>query len=398
MVDFSSALLPVHSEIHDEASVRGKLNPLLRLDFDEMFDPIIRSSDLPKLDDFSVVVVPVLTGGTEHLILRIAEMSRSIILLAFSTNNSLAACLEAYPEISKMTRAEIVLEDPDLPNLNRALRGVRRFLKGEIISVGGPSKWLIHNRVDRSLLTKKLGLRIGVIPMEEFSRILSEIGDEEALKEIPEWEIGEEVDSKDLLEAGRVCAALRRISAGRPITIRCFDLLPRTGCLALCRLLDEGIPAACEGDIPSLLTMHLLMSISGKPAWMANISDLRRELFLAHCTVPSRITDHVRLTTHFESGGGVGIEGKILRSEVTLAKILPSLNEIVLGKCRVLRSGRISEGHCRTQVLTDLRVDPDYLARLGVGSHLVIVMGDLTKEVKLVAFLLGMKVRPLTQT
>ena len=40
--------------------------------------------------------------------------------------------------------------------------------------------------------------------------------------------------------------------------VRCFDLvtdLRTTGCLALSWLLDQGVVAGCEGDIPATLTM-----------------------------------------------------------------------------------------------------------------------------------------------
>ena len=176
----------------------------------------------------------------------------------------------------------------------------------------------------------------------------------------------------DVVEAGGVDA----------ISVRCFDLLrdPGTsGCLALAELNDDGIVAGCEGDLPSTLGMLWARHLLGRASWMANPSRLdrrRNELVLAHCTVAPSLTEGYSLSTHFESGIGVGISGRFAEQPVTLLRI----GGRDLDQCWIAEGEIIEQGDepdlCRTQVtvaLSDGSVD-DLLER-PLGNHLVMVGG-----------------------
>ena len=110
------------------------------------------------------------------------------------------------------------------------------------------------------------------------------------------------------------------------VTVRCFDLLGAigtTGCLALAILNAEGIPAGCEGDTRSLLSMAVLHVLTGEPVFMANPSRLdrqRSEMVFAHCTLPMNMPRGYRLTTHFESGIGVALAADFDAGPVTVFK------------------------------------------------------------------------------
>lgn len=75
------------------------------------------------------------------------------------------------------------------------------------------------------------------------------------------------------------------------VTVRCFDLLKAvhtTGCLALAILNAEGIPAACEGDQKSLISMVILNALTGGSGFMAiqAVWILKRKkssLHIVHC-------------------------------------------------------------------------------------------------------------------
>ena len=81
-------------------------------------------------------------------------------------------------------------------------------------------------------------------------------------------------------------------------TIPCFEIcatmeLQRrnlTFCLAHSLLTDEGIPSACAGDVCSIVTKCILMSIAGKAPYMGNTMVMDRkanQLRLLH-DVPCR--------------------------------------------------------------------------------------------------------------
>ena len=176
----------------------------------------------------------------------------------------------------------------------------------------------------------------------------------------------------DVVEGGRFDA----------ISVRCFDLLhdPGTsGCLALAELNDDGIVAGCEGDLPSTVGMLWARHLLGQGSWMANPSRLdrrRNEVVLAHCTVAPSLTESYSLSTHFESGIGVGISGRFAEQPVTLLRIGGRDLEL----CWIADGEIVEQGDepdlCRTQVtvaLSDGSVD-DLLER-PLGNHLVMVAG-----------------------
>ena len=103
------------------------------------------------------------------------------------------------------------------------------------------------------------------------------------------------------------------------LTIRCFDLLDtvhNTGCLALARLNAEGVLSTCEGDIPLLVSMMIAKRKTGNTGFQCNLSRIDGdELLFAHCTAPLDMLDGYEYDTHFESGLGTAIRGKIKTGE-----------------------------------------------------------------------------------
>lgn len=62
----------------------------------------------------------------------------------------------------------------------------------------------------------------------------------------------------------------------------------------------------------------------GKTAWMANTDGIdvqRNVLRLAHCTVSLPLVADFRLHSHFESGLGVSVEGRLKNGPATLVRI-----------------------------------------------------------------------------
>lgn len=77
------------------------------------------------------------------------------------------------------------------------------------------------------------------------------------------------------------------------VAIQCWTSLQKNlgvcSCLAMSRLADRGIPAACEADIPGAISMHALQLAGGMPAALADWNNLHPEdpdlVNLWHCGV-----------------------------------------------------------------------------------------------------------------
>ena len=73
-----------------------------------------------------------------------------------------------------------------------------------------------------------------------------------------------------------------------------------------------------------MLTMHLVRALTGRSSFQANPSYFNQEkntVLFAHCTLPINMTSDYELTTHFESGLGIGIKGTMHVGEVTVCKV-----------------------------------------------------------------------------
>ena len=184
--------------------------------------------------------------------------------------------------------------------------------------------------------------------------------------------------------AARVVVALREVVLAHGLqacAVRCFDLVVdrrTTGCLALSWLLDHGVVAGCEGDVPATITMAWAQAMSGQPGFLANPQDVdlrTNSVWLAHCTIARRLVTGYTLRSHFESSLGVGIEGRIEPGPATLVRIggadlrglFVSEGEIVATENKPMR--------CRTQVEVRLTTDAGTLLTHPVGNHHVLIRG-----------------------
>jgi L-fucose isomerase-like protein len=109
----------------------------------------------------------------------------------------------------------------------------------------------------------------------------------------------------------------------------------------------------------------------------AGIDTRRNVLKLAHCTVPLQLTAEFGLRSHFESGLGVSIQGKLKNGPVTLARIGGrNLDRIWLAE-GTIRGTEQDDQLCRTQADVQLTESEPIRALLDkpLGNHLVLTTG-----------------------
>ena len=171
------------------------------------------------------------------------------------------------------------------------------------------------------------------------------------------------------------------------VTVRCFDLLEpihSTGCVALAILNAEGIYASCEGDVPSLVSMAVLGELTGKPIFQANPSMIdpeAKEMILAHCTLPVNMVTDFYLMTHYESGLGVALRGKIAAGDVTLFKSSGLLDSYFVSKANLIEN-LTKNDLCRSQI--KIQIDDEaieYFFTQSIGNHHLICTGDYVEIV-----------------
>ena len=379
------------------------------------------------------LVYLVLTGGTERRILDL-ENDRTnsvpdepVVLVAYPGRNSLPAALEVLARLQQDgADGRIVFLDgaDDANGLSRLAAAVSgesgkspatgrnrtlnpdRLLHGKKIGlIGEPSDWLVASSPPHELVKGTWGAEVVTIAMAElYGRVAAA---DRALVEgfAATFRDGasdvREPMGADLEASAAVYAALRSLVDDLcldAVTVRCFDLVTErgaTGCLALSRLADDGIVAACEGDLVSALAMLWLRDRLGQPSWMANPSRVdvaSSTLWLAHCTVPRCMVSDYALRSHFESGLGAAIQGSLPKGPVTLLRIGGKrLDRVWVTEGEITARGT-NETMCRTQVEARLRgsapgagsdASTPSVADLleePLGNHLVLVRGAVAGD------------------
>ena len=164
------------------------------------------------------------------------------------------------------------------------------------------------------------------------------------------------------------------------VTLRCFDLLTtvkNTGCIAMSKLNDEGIPAGCEGDIPVLLTMMACKKLTGETGFMVNPARIQPDgqILIAHCTIPLNMTEKHEYTTHFESGIGVAIHGDLPAGDYTLVKLSGDLKRLLAVNVTLTRC-QYEQNLCRTQAwIQTTPIVSQYFMTSPIANHHLLIKG-----------------------
>jgi len=391
-------------------------------------------------------IIYVRTGGTEGIFREVfaGHEGARVRLLTSGQSNSLAASMEILSWLNqqgldgeiihgslKEIAGELMRYYPARGNGSPSL--VKRFSGRNILSgkrfgvIGKPSDWLISSTVDYAAAKKLLGAELIDIPIEELvaaaqagkdavsvSRgrpwprewegpAASAVGGmseakvsetasfpADKLKPLNVPKFGRPITDDDMAGSLRIYAALRQIVAKYRLdglTLRCFDLLSalgNTGCLALAILNSEGIIAACEGDIPAMLSMAIVRTKYGKSGFQANLSRISGGNFLfAHCTVPLDMTGDYCYDTHFESGIGVAIHGTLPLGPARIFKLGADLEHCIDERVNII-DNPYGANLCRTQVVVRSWADRDrevgkdalrnYMLREPLGNHHILLI------------------------
>ena len=191
----------------------------------------------------------------------------------------------------------------------------------------------------------------------------------------------------------------------------CMGWLPKGfPCLGFARLRDGGIPAACEGDMDSLLTMLLFQYAFDRPGFQGNATfdTSRNALWTAHCTAPLQMDGRngkpapYLLRGHSEVGGSGCVPEVQYRS--ARPSLAPSWSTWIRSSPRRARSSRCRRSPstaCRTQIVTEVRDAAKMAANWSsvlqtedamTLLHRVVVYGDHLDSIRHLARLMNLNV------
>lgn len=383
-------VLPHASSIHDTAELDALKSKLLD-DLRAVAEFKIEEVKKPSGDCLAVLLV--LTGGVERDVLKtVAQLPPPSILIAHPGYNSLPASLEILARIrrdggeGRILFGDAAVIVPEL-QLELVLASAWKALRFSRIGlIGEPSEWLIASDVDSAFLKGRLAVDLVTVDMKELMDNIrsATVSRKELAAFTREAEaiVGPKPD--DIREAITVYRGLRALVDEHRLaacSVRCFDLvtdLHTTGCYALSRLNDEGIPAGCEGDLQSLFSLYIASLLSGQVAFMGNIASLDLEnhiVGLAHCMCPLSMAMHYTVYTHFESDLGIGISGTFPEGAYTMFRLGGERLDHLFVREGQLEDSEFRNDLCRTQLSIRMSEPIDELLHSPLGNHHILIPG-----------------------
>lgn len=391
------ALVSILSEVHDEKRIDKSLKQRYNI-LENNFDlDRIESDEVPFTDfsEYDLVLNFIKSGGSENIFADIVEyLPQPVYLLATELHNSLPASLEILSFLNeKGIKGQILhgeMEDliSDIEELAEYKRVRDQIADSKIGVIGEPSDWLIGSEVDYEHAAHHWGTEFVDIELKEVYSALKSVKQGRAKSIAADFLENAsgivESNESELVKASKIYLALKEVITDYDLdalTIRCFDIVKEmntTGCLALSLLNNEGLVAGCEGDVPAAFSMFFAHQLTGVMPFMANPAAIDKnndEILFAHCTVATDISEEYIIRSHFETGIGVGIQGKLKEGPVTVFKIGGAgLEQYFVAEGEILEN-MDSPNACRTQLKVSLPQSSDYFLNDSIGNHHLLIPG-----------------------
>ncbi len=268
-------------------------------------------------------------------------------------------------------------------------------------------------------IKKRLGADVVAVNEKTFNEMLAKVDNSAVRVEAQRWtKCAKEIvepNAEDIEKAARVSIALQQLvkqQQAQGLAVgTCMGWLPKGfPCLGFARLRDSGIPAACEGDMDSLLTMLLFQYAIDRPGFQGNATfdTARNALWTAHCTAPLKMDGPngkeapYLLRGHSEvHGSGCVPEVQYRIGEVITRTKLINLDTILASTGKIIDVPKRSVRGCRSQIVTEVqdaaKMAENWSSVLHTEDamtllHRVVFYGDHMDDLRHLARLMGMKV------
>ena len=406
-------VLPLASKLHGKEyytsiyiSMRKCLEEFEGLDF---YPEIITKPIELDLCEYKYLVLVHLTGGTSGLAKQIVlKNGKPAILIAHGKHNSLASALSARAFLNNrgLKTRIVYVSEPGL--LCRSFAPIYRGIEAALL-LSGLHVLEINKDGELSSSAKEFmkatGARVEAVSFEEVREIgwssdVTSSDLDSLILNVRRYIDLSGVDKDILYDAVRVYYALRKLVIDKgfnAISFECFPFIVKyrlTPCLAVAMMNNDGIPTACENDFYSLAILAVSFALTGKPGWIANPSGFTSEGYvrLAHCTIAPLLGGDCYLVPHFETGNPYAVTCRLSHDKVVLLRLSLDYRRINAYKAKVVESGLLEPGYCRTQAILDLGpMNGIRFLETAAGNHHVVIPWNpgLIESLKTMAWWLG---------
>ena len=219
-----------------------------------------------------------------------------------------------------------------------------------------------------------------------------------------------EPSREDVENSGAMYVAMREVMQrhnAQAITINCLGgfyggHLKAYPCLGFCQFNNDGLVGACEGDLPSTITMLVIGALTGRPGFISDpvIDTSKNQIIYAHCVAPTRVfgpdgkTNPCHIRSHSEDRKGASMRSLMpLGYLTTTVEMKPGERRLLLHQAKTVDN--IDEDKaCRTKLAAEPKGDIDRLFTCWDqwGWHRVTFFGDLKGPIQDLAKTLNLTV------
>ncbi|MCD6225338.1 MAG: hypothetical protein J7K32_07470, partial [Deltaproteobacteria bacterium] len=257
-------------------------------------------------------------------------------------------------------------------------------------------------------LYEKFGCTLTRIPFQEYADEVKN-ADKESVKAIAEkWQSSFNMMDNTGTKTERyasIYVAVKKLLEkyeANALTVDCaylpsVELVP---CVAASLIIDEGIPFGCEGDTNQLITMAIMMGISGHASLMGNLfenalhKDIENnQIVINHDVLPPSMACEgckIKFRDFHEKRKGSTLYADLKKEIVTIGGMNFDSSEMWISKGKVVWSE--DTAHCRLSIGFEVE-DAKRIARESLGHHQVTVFGDYLESIRLMCKFIGMNFR-----
>jgi L-fucose isomerase-like protein len=222
--------------------------------------------------------------------------------------------------------------------------------------------------------------------------------------------VNNSIRKEDIVKSVKMYYAIKRLMekyGAEAVAFNCFTImlkdinaLPATPCLAITLLNDEGVPAACEADLNSLVLQVAFTHIAKRPGWISDpvfdFSD--SSITYAHCTAPTKMSgfgergEQYVLDTHDESGKPLVVRVKMAENtKITITQISPDFTKLYISVAEIA-SSPVVDLACRTKIKVRVENVVTRMWNFKPPLHRVVAYGDWSRELAMLAKYMGLEV------
>jgi hypothetical protein len=416
-IDWPGARYDLEGAIQEYTHELSKIGQELGVHIDYR-NPFYDSKDIATLADEEkehasdgIVVIPLcqIIGKVNDLLSEIVDIGRPTII--FTPYFWMGRISELY------TRDRVYfLSTLDFDNIKygiKMIKAARQLQDTRVVVLRG------EKESPEDTVLQPLGTKVRILPRARFVQEFTKVSETRQVDAIAEEYMKNaeqivEPTKAEVIEAAKTYVTAKNIMKAEEadaITLDCLGLigtkeLSTTPCIGFSRLCDQGIAAACEADVDSLLTMLILRYLFDKPSFIGDptVDTVRNTWINSHCTSPTKLGGIygssepflLRRYGHLD----VGVSPQVLwrkGQRVTLVKY-QTPGEMVMGSGTVIRNIDTPPSHmCITsvEVQVDGVRDVTDIAKHVKGLHVLLMYDDKAKELASFCQLLGIKSIPL---